>query len=222
MRLLLIRHGQTPANVGGVLETSRPGPGLTALGTLQAAAIPEALAEERIDAIYVSPLVRTHLTATPLAESRGLPLLEREGLEEIEAGSIEGRTDTPAHEIYMGTVIAWVQGDPAKRMPDGPDGTEFFARYDAAIAGIAAEHPQDAAVAVVSHGAAIRIWAGSRADNTDGDYASHHMLPNTGVVVLEGSPDAGWHVVSWGEQPAGGEGLRDLAADDPTGEAVAD
>ena len=29
---LLIRHGQTPSNVAGALDTGRPGPGLTALG----------------------------------------------------------------------------------------------------------------------------------------------------------------------------------------------
>ncbi|MFI5427738.1 histidine phosphatase family protein [Aeromicrobium sp. UC242_57] len=37
MRLILIRHGQTPANVDGVLESTVPGPGLTELGLEQAA-----------------------------------------------------------------------------------------------------------------------------------------------------------------------------------------
>src|SRR5699024_5083913 len=32
MRLLLIRHGQTPSNVEGILDAGYPGPGLTALG----------------------------------------------------------------------------------------------------------------------------------------------------------------------------------------------
>lgn len=67
MRLLLIRHGQTPANVRGELATARPGPGLTALGRRQALAIPDAVAGEQIAAIYVSPLVRTGETAAPLA-----------------------------------------------------------------------------------------------------------------------------------------------------------
>ena len=46
MRLLLIRHGQTPSNVLGALDTLVPGPGLTPLGLEQAAAIPDALAGE--------------------------------------------------------------------------------------------------------------------------------------------------------------------------------
>ena len=67
MRLFLIRHGQTPANVLGELDTAHPGPGLTELGTRQAAVIPDALRLESIDAVFASTLVRTHLTAQPLA-----------------------------------------------------------------------------------------------------------------------------------------------------------
>ena len=44
MRILFIRHGQTPANVAGILATDHPGPGLTELGEQQAAALPNALA----------------------------------------------------------------------------------------------------------------------------------------------------------------------------------
>ena len=54
MRLLLIRHGQTPGNVLGQLDTAFPGPGLTGLGERQAAALPEALADEDIEAIQAS------------------------------------------------------------------------------------------------------------------------------------------------------------------------
>ena len=77
MRLLLIRHGQTPANVRGLLATARPGPGLTKLGRRQAGSLAEsmladAVAGEQIAAIYVSPLTRTAQTAAPLAASLGL------------------------------------------------------------------------------------------------------------------------------------------------------
>ena len=51
MRLLLIRHAQTPANVRGELATARPGPGLTDLGLQQAAGVVQALSGERIDAV---------------------------------------------------------------------------------------------------------------------------------------------------------------------------
>ena len=47
MRLLLIRHGQTPSNLKFLLDTAVPGAALTELGERQAAALPEALAEPR-------------------------------------------------------------------------------------------------------------------------------------------------------------------------------
>src|SRR3954449_4252924 len=91
MRLLLIRHGQTPANVRGELDTAAPGPALTELGREQAAAVPEALASERIDGIYASRLVRTQQTAAPLARVRGeMHRVVLPGIHEIEAGGASG------------------------------------------------------------------------------------------------------------------------------------
>ncbi|MCU1510800.1 MAG: histidine phosphatase, partial [Arthrobacter sp.] len=54
MRLLLIRHGQTPGNVLGQLDTAHPGPGLTELGERQAAALARSLTNEQIDLLYAS------------------------------------------------------------------------------------------------------------------------------------------------------------------------
>ena len=72
MKLLLIRHGQTPGNVAGQLDTAFPGPGLTELGERQAAALPEALADEGIEALYTSTLLRTQRTVAPLGEGHGI------------------------------------------------------------------------------------------------------------------------------------------------------
>src|ERR1700712_5377095 len=79
MRLLLIRHGQTPANVLGQLNTRKPGPGLTTIGAKQAAAVPGALQGDQIGAIFASTLIRTQLTAGPLSEELGLPVTVLDG-----------------------------------------------------------------------------------------------------------------------------------------------
>jgi len=39
MRLILIRHGQTVSNVGGLLDTAHPGADLTPLGRQQAGSL---------------------------------------------------------------------------------------------------------------------------------------------------------------------------------------
>ena len=64
-------------------------------------------------------------------------------------------------------------------------------------------------MAVVSHGAAIRVWAGLRAGNIEPDFAIRHVLDNTGIVALEGDPDAGWELIHWDDSPVGGLALAD-------------
>jgi broad specificity phosphatase PhoE len=219
VKLLLIRHGQTPSNVIGALDTGRPGPGLTALGQVQAEAIPTALAGERIDAIYASPLVRTQITAAPLAAARGLSVEVVEGFEEISAGQWEMHTDRDAVEDYVETARRWLAGDPAAAIEGGESGQEFFARFDAAIARIAASHVDGAAV-VVSHGAAIRVWAAARVTDVDLDAAAHWRLYNTGMCALEGDPQSGWRLVRWEEEPLGGLDLEDPSAIDVSAEPV--
>jgi probable phosphoglycerate mutase len=218
MRLILIRHGQTIDNVRGALGAVVPGPPLTDLGLEQAAALPGALADERIDAIYTSTMVRTQLTARPLARARGLEPVIVDGLREIGAGELEQRSDVTAIRQYAETVLAWGH-DRDARIPGGEDGNEFFERYDDAVARIAREHA-GGAVAVVSHGAAIRAWVSSATPNIDGDFSLRNHLGNTGVVIVDGSPSDGWYTVSWQGEPVGGAELRDVGAPDPAGQAV--
>ena len=220
MRLLLIRHGQTPGNVRGQLDTAHPGPGLTELGERQAAALARSLANEQINFLYASTLIRTQITATPLAAVRGLQIEVLEGLREIEAGSLEKLTDKESHLRYLGTVFGWADGELHRRMPGGPSGHDFFERYDASIARIAATAAASGdagTVAVVSHGAAIRVWTGLRATNMEAGFAARHALANTGIVALEGDPDAGWRLIHWDDSPVGGLALVDPTAEDPTG-----
>ncbi|MDD1476233.1 histidine phosphatase family protein [Arthrobacter sp. H16F315] len=220
MRLLLIRHGQTPGNVLGQLDTAHPGPGLTKLGERQAAALARSLADEQIELLFASTLIRTQITAAPLSTVRGLEIEVLAGLQEIEAGALEKLTDKESHLRYLTTVFDWAAGELDRRMPAGPNGHEFFERYDASIARIAdaaAAGGGAGTVAVVSHGAAIRAWAGRRAANVAPDFAARHVLANTGIVALEGDPDAGWRLIHWDDSPVGGLALADPTAEDPTG-----
>ncbi|MFF9281413.1 histidine phosphatase family protein [Streptomyces griseosporeus] len=273
MRLLLVRHGETPSNVGHLLDTAVPGPGLTALGEHQAAALPDALAGEDIRAVFASPLARARLTAAPLAAARGLRVLVRDGIREVSAGDLEMLPgDSEGARLYMTTVFAWAKGETGLRIPGGESGEEVLgrvrkvassarragraasgacsrragrapaywlyagvrpvrregvpgvgrqtglcghdlARYDAVVAEAAALGA--GTVALVSHGAAIRMWTAARAGNVDVPFAAAHPLRNTGVVALEGSPAAGWTALTWA-----GEAVTPAGAPGPTGRAV--
>jgi probable phosphoglycerate mutase len=215
-----MRHGQTHANVSGELDTAHPGVDLTDLGRAQAVAASKALADEHLDAIYVSSRVRTHQTAAPTAEGRDLTPTELDGLEEIQAGDFEMRNDHDAVAGYIGSVATWLEGNLTHRMPGAETGEEFLARFDAAVHRIArAGH--DAAL-VVSHGAALRTWICSRMDPHPDAPPATQPLHNTALVVLEGDVDTGWRMVSWQGHPVGGEFLEDPTAEDPTGDLDAD
>ncbi len=221
MRLLLIRHGETPANVTGALATAFPGPPLTELGRAQAAAVPAALVEERIDALYATRLVRTQLTAAPLADTLGLDVEIRAGLEEVSAGDLEMRSDPVGVAGYVDTLAAWMAGDLGRTMPGAPDGHAFWRRFDDAITGIAAQHQPEETVAVFSHGAAIRVYT-ALATRMPTEQAHELRLANTGMGVLEGDPDAGWELRRWSADPLGGVALLDAGARDVTGESADD
>jgi probable phosphoglycerate mutase len=211
-----MRHGQTHANVSGELDTAHPGLDLTDLGRAQAVAASKALADEDLDAIYVSSRVRTHQTAAPTADDRRLSLRPLEGLEEIDAGDFEMRSDHDAVAGYIGSVATWLEGDLTHRMPGGETGEEFLARYDAAVRTIV-EAGHDAAL-IVSHGAALRTWVSTRMEPHPDAPPATQPLHNTALIVLEGDFDAGWRMVSWQGHPVGGAILEDPTAEDPTGD----
>lgn len=219
MRLFLIRHGQTPYNVTGALDTAFPGADLTPLGQAQAQAIPGALSDEKVSSIYASRLVRTQLTAAPLADSRELDVRVRPGLEEIPAGELELRADAEAVHAYAGCLAGWMNGDLGRGMPGGTTGREFFARYDAALRAVAAESGRDDTVAVFSHGAAIRVYT-ALAAGLDPEVSTELRIMNTGAGVLEGDPGTGWELARWSSEPLGGLELADAKAHDVTGESA--
>jgi len=212
MRLILIRHGQTPSNLQSLLDTAVPGPGLTALGEKQAAALPQALADEDIGSLYASTLIRTQLTAAPLAAERGLDVRVRDGIRELSAGDLEMRGDTEAVKTYLRTAFAWSAGDTELRMPGGESGAEALGRFDAVVEEAATTGA--ATVAMVSHGAAIRTWTAARATNLGVPFVSRRPLENTGVVILEGSPSDGWTALSWA-----GTVVDDMASGEESGPA---
>lgn len=219
MRLLLIRHGQTPNNVSGALDTAIPGAGLTRLGHTQAIAVPPALGDERIAAIYASRLTRTQLTAAPLARVRRLDVTVTAGLEEISAGTLEMRADPEALRGYVDCLFSWVHGDLSHSVPGGMSGHEFWECYDGAIRTVAAAHDPESTVAVFSHGAAIRVYT-ALATGLRPEAVADLSIANTGMAVLEGDPDIGWRLARWSSTPLGGVDLLDHRAHDVTGESV--
>lgn len=192
MRLILIRHGETQSNVNRQLDTAHPGAPLNENGVAQAEALVQAIAHEEIHALYASTLTRAQQTAEPLAEARQLELIVIEGVQEIAAGVEEMNTDWSA---YVGMLNSWAPHNLDVGLEGGETAREFMTRFSNAVTAI--EQAGHEAVALVSHGAALRVWAISQ-DPSIGIQNAHH-LRNTQWIVLNGSTTDGWRIERWGD-----------------------
>jgi broad specificity phosphatase PhoE len=195
LRLLLVRHGQTAANVIRALDTRPPGAPLTELGHQQAAALADRLADEPLTAVYASTATRAQQTAAPLAARHGLDVVVIEGVHEVFAGDLENRSDEAAREQFEANYAAWRRGELDARLPGGESARELRERFAAAVAGIRAG--ASGSVALVSHGGAIRLGVAGLI----GDTAEAAYLANTGVVVLAAVPGGGWRLEHWDPAP---------------------
>lgn len=184
--ILLVRHGESAPFVEGQrfpLVGGHADPPLHRDGHVQARQVADRLIAtgERISAIYVTTLTRTHQTAAPLAERLGIEPRVEPDLREVFLGEWEGG-------LFRQRII---EQDPiAVRMhaeerwdviPGAESTAELNARVRAGIQRIAAAHPDELVVAVV-HGGVIgqvmNIAAGTSGFRFNGaDNASiHHIV----------------------------------------------
>ena len=98
MKLLIIRHGESEADILDVHE-GRADFNLTEKGHTQAQAMAEYLKEHySLHKIYASPLKRAFQTATHLSEAVGIPIITEERLMEFNEGLIAGLSWAEADE----------------------------------------------------------------------------------------------------------------------------
>jgi broad specificity phosphatase PhoE len=205
MTVTFVRHGESEGNASGILDTSVPGPHITALGAAQAQAVAGALAADGTpyDAIYTSNMVRTNETAAPFAAATGLTPVALPGFREINAGFFEGSSEDsgPGRIGYVLSPALWTLGARSVPIAGGGDGNAFDARVDGALKVIEESGAQNPVV--FSHGATIMFWTMMNVDNPDLGLMLRHRLDNTEVVVVEGSTEDGWTLKSWAGRPVG-------------------
>ena len=111
-RIIAIRHGETAWNVDTRLQ-GHLDIALNSTGILQAARVAQALADEAIDAIYASDLLRAWQTANAIAHATEAPLLAHQGLRERGFGNFEGKTYAEIEAEWPDQSLLW-----RKRVPD--------------------------------------------------------------------------------------------------------
>ncbi|WP_133848772.1 histidine phosphatase family protein [Labedaea rhizosphaerae] len=195
MRLMLVRHGQTASNVRGALDSALPGPPLTEEGLAQAKALAERLADEPVNGVYASQAVRAQQTAQPVAEVHRTGLVVVDGVHEVQAGDLEGRTDAAALGEFAQVFHRWTRGELHVRMPGAQSGAETRERFVGGVEGIRSAH-EDGLVVLVSHGGIIRLGTQWLVPDLAARLADQGLLHNTGHVVLE-ADGAGWRCLEW-------------------------
>ena len=154
-RLYLIRHGATELSMedrfSGGTDVN-----LSAEGRWQAERLAQRLADDKITAVYCSPMRRTVETASIVAQPYGHLLLTRDGLREIHHGRWETLRRSEVEERYPQEYAAWEE-DPFTFAPEGgKSGVSVMARALPVIREIVVAHRGET-VAVVSHKATIRL-----------------------------------------------------------------
>ena len=151
--LILVRHGQTRVNAGGLLQ-GRMDPPLDEIGQTQARLIGTAIrARFPRAAVISSPLVRARETASAITDDVGID----ERFVELDYGDFDGKamSDVPSE-----TWALW-RRDPYFRPPNGETLVELDLRVRPALEELAVRAVSDDVV-IVSHVSPIKsavTWA---------------------------------------------------------------
>jgi probable phosphoglycerate mutase len=199
-RLVLLRHGQTYANVDKRLDTRPPGAELTPLGRDQARAF--ARGRQQPPGLLVhSTATRARQTAGEVGELLHVKHHEIEGLHEVQVGDLENRSDDAAIEEFGRVYQQWHEGHLDAVMPGGESANDVLDRYVPVLTDLRLRYLDDHGwtedIVVVSHGAAIRLVA-AVLSGVDGTFALDHHLANTESVVLAPITDGRWSCLQWG------------------------
>ena len=151
MELLVIRHGQSEADILHVIE-GRADFELTELGHRQAQCMAEWVgARYRLTGIFASPLKRAAQTARHLQQKTQATLAFDEDLMEFQNGLIAGLPREEANRRYPAPSVK----HPHTALYEMESMIQFRMRAETALSRILHEQDADAVIAIVAHGGII-------------------------------------------------------------------
>ena len=149
-RVLAIRHGETAWNVDTRIQGQLDIP-LNDTGRWQAHRLALAVAEEGIDAVYASDLLRALETAQAVATGCGRSIVTDTGLRERGFGEFEGLTFKEIEQRWPEQSERWRKRDPGFGPQGGEVLMDFYTRCVHTVTRLAKAHPGQT-IAVVAHG----------------------------------------------------------------------
>ena len=154
-RILLVRHGQSEANLQKVFAGSWDC-SLTPIGISQADLTAQFIMQQySVDRIYSSDLQRAYLTGKSLADRLGMDVIPMRDLREIYAGLWEQTSFDQLPVVYPKSYDIWLNDIGNAVCDEGESVAQLQHRVLKALMDIAECNP-DRTVVVVTHGTPIR------------------------------------------------------------------
>lgn len=207
-RITAVRHGETAWNailrLQGQLDID-----LNDVGRWQAERAGAALGDSGLQFIYSSDLCRAHNTAQAIARHCGIAAADiriDQGLRERSFGRFQGLTYAQVGQLHPEDALRWKQRDPHWAPPEGESQTQLFARVQAALNNIAAQHPGEH-IAIVTHGGVLDVFY-RLATGQDISAARTWELGNCAINRVLWTPQA-LTLVGWADTSHLDQGPRD-------------
>lgn len=194
--LLLVRHGQSEANLGDVF-IGHTDANMTELGVQQAKRTANYIAQHyNVDYVYASDLKRAFRTGQEIAQKCGLDVIPDKQLREINAGEWEGITFTELDVRYSADYELWKANIGLSCCTGGESVKELSERILDRLTDIAQRH-EGKTVAIGTHATAIRAMqcllnGKPLSEMNEIPWSSNASI--TEVIYKNGS----WHVISAG------------------------
>jgi probable phosphoglycerate mutase len=153
-RLVLVRHGETDHNAGGVWQGQLDS-ALSELGVEQARAAGRALAAYRPTRVVASDLARAAVTAQHVAEAAGVEVTLDPRWREIHVGQWQGLHTTEVRARYA-DLLAEMDRTDIRRGVDGETLAEVGRRAGESLRELLDGLAEDECVVVVAHGVSTR------------------------------------------------------------------
>jgi len=208
-RVLAIRHGETAWNVDGRIQGQLDVP-LNDTGRWQVHRLALAVADEGVDAIYSSDLLRALETAQAVARGCDLPITTDTGLRERGFGVFEGLSYDEINRRWPEQAERWRRRDPDFGAEGGESLRQFAERGVATVARLAALHPGQT-IAVVSHGGVMDCLYRA-ASRVALDAPRSWQLGNASINRLLYTPQ-GFTLIGWSDDYHLDDGALDEYAD---------
>lgn len=156
MRLFFARHGEIPANIRKIYA-GRSSERLTIKGRKQADEIGRTLAQQDIEAVFHSPLMRTTETAKIICQHMVCEPIADDSFIELKMGPWEGLAEHEIASLYPDEWQLW-NGRPADVFIEGRETLrQLRQRVLAGVRAIIVNNPSLKTVLVVTHVAVIRV-----------------------------------------------------------------